>query len=52
MTPDEALVRVARLREIERAAEAWARVRRDPTATRAALRAAEDALLRALEGGA
>jgi hypothetical protein len=49
LTPADALALVARDRRIREAAEAWARVRRDPAATRAALRAAEDRLLAEVE---
>lgn len=46
LTLSDALALVARLRRVYSAAESWARVRLDPTATRAALRAAEERLLR------
>ncbi len=50
VTVADALALSAWHRDVSRAAERWARVRRDPAATRVALRQAEDALLRAVEG--
>jgi hypothetical protein len=49
VTVADALALSAWQRDVARAAERWARVRRDSSATRATMRAAEDALLRAVE---
>lgn len=50
ITPEGALALIRRWREVYRAAELWARLRRDPAATRAQVLEAERRLARIVEG--